>query len=122
MDYEILIPKIKEYLTNLLPEQTPEYCFHNDHHTIDVVQATIEMAEHYALGAEDRFIVICAAYFHDIGYLSGGAARHEQRSAEVAEKFLNKNLVSQEVTQKVKSCILATKMPQTPRNLLEHLM
>ncbi|MFD1164001.1 Pycsar system effector family protein [Sphingobacterium daejeonense] len=122
MDYEILISEIENYLPTLVPEHTSEYCFHNGHHTLDVVTATQEMADHYSLNSEDRFIVVCAAYFHDTGYLSGGAEGHEERSAKIAENFLTAHKVSEVMIERVKSCILATKMPQTPRNLLESIL
>ncbi|MGG5903449.1 Pycsar system effector family protein [Sphingobacterium daejeonense] len=122
MDYEILITEIENYLLTLVPEQASEYCFHNGHHTKDVVMAAQEMADYYSLNTEDRFIVVCAAYFHDTGYLSGGAEGHEERSAKIAEDFLTAHHVSDLVIQRVKSCILATKMPQSPRNLLESIL
>lgn len=122
MVYEILITEIENYLLTLVPEQASEYCFHNGHHTKDVVMAAQEMADYYSLNSEDRFIVVCAAYFHDTGYLSGGAEGHEERSTKIAEDFLTAHNVSDLVIQRVKSCILATKMPQSPRNLLESIL
>jgi len=122
MDYELLIPKIVDYLRKIAFEHKAEFCFHNDEHTKYVALAGKEMADHYALDATDRFVVICAAYFHDIGYIFGGAKGHEKRSEEIAENFLKENQVPGDVIEKVKSCILATKMPQSPRTLLESII
>lgn len=122
MDYDLLIPKILDYLTRLVSEKRADYCFHNSHHTQDVVDATQEMADNYSLNSEEKFIVVAAAYFHDTGYLFGGAKDHETRSAEIAEQFLKEEQVPALVIEKVKSCILATKMPQSPRNLLESIL
>ncbi|WP_156307399.1 Pycsar system effector family protein [Sphingobacterium endophyticum] len=122
MDYDLLIPKILDYLTKLVSEERADYCFHNSHHTQDVVDAAQEMSDHYSLNSEEKFIVVAAAYFHDTGYLSGGAKDHEIRSAEIAEQFLKEEKVHALVIEKVKSCILATKMPQSPRNLLESIL
>jgi len=122
MDYEALLARIVDYITKLVTVKTDEYCFHNDHHTKDVVTAAKKMADHYSLNPEERFIVICAAHFHDVGYFFGGAKDHELRSAEIAEKFLSEHQVEKDVIEKVKSCIFATKIPQSPRNLLESIL
>lgn len=122
MDFESLILKTQEYVSKLANDQCGDYCFHNALHTHDVVEAAEEMATYYQLNSQDRFIVICAAYFHDIGYLFGGAKDHENRGAECAAQFLKEQEVSQDIIEQVKGCIMATKMPQAPRNLLESIL
>ncbi|WKK58709.1 Pycsar system effector family protein [Sphingobacterium sp. BN32] len=122
MDYESLLLKTRDHIGKLTSEQGGKYCFHNALHTNDVVEATEEMAAHYQLNNQDRFIVTCAAYFHDIGYLFGGAQDHEARGAACAEEFLKSEEVDENVIAKVKGCIVATKMPQSPRTLLEQIL
>lgn len=122
MDYESLLLKTRDHISKLTSEQRGDYCFHNALHTNDVVEATEEMATHYQLNNQDRFIVICAAYFHDIGYLFGGAMDHEARGAACAEAFLKSEGVPENIIDQVKGCIVATKMPQSPRNLLEQIL
>jgi len=91
-------------------------------HTEGVVCATIEMAAHYKLSEEDYFIVVSAAYFHDLGCMNGGSQDHEIRSAKLAGEFLSKDDVPEHVIQKIEACILSTKMPQSPSNLLESIL
>ena len=122
MDYEAIILKIRDYIRNVDGEQCTEFCFHNDLHTNDVVEAAQEMAVHYQLNPEDRFIVLSAAYFHDIGYQLGGAKDHEILGAKRAGEFLENLGVSPHIIDQVKNCIIATKMPQSPRNLLESIL
>ena len=122
MDYGSLLVKIQTHLSAQSGNNGQSYCFHNALHTRDVVKATEEMSRHYNLSDEDHFIVLTAAYFHDLGYLSGGATDHEQRSADAATQFLRDNGVSAEVIEKVEGCILSTRMPQSPRNLLEKIL
>ncbi|SFS73019.1 Pycsar system effector family protein [Sphingobacterium wenxiniae] len=123
MDYKLLLGKAKQYaLAFIQKNKTQDYCFHDTAHTDDVVKAVEEMAEHYNLSEEDHFVVMCAAYFHDLGYCTGGAAKHEERGADFAESFLTQENVENSIAEKVKGCILATHTPQSPSNLLEEIV
>jgi predicted metal-dependent HD superfamily phosphohydrolase len=123
MNYKHLLEKAQQFAINFIQQNKKEaYCFHDSAHTDDVVLATEEMAAHHGLGEQDRFVVTCAAYFHDLGYCSGGTAGHEVRSADLALEFLQNEEISEDLQQKVKGCILATQMPQSPKNLLEEVV
>ena len=120
--YSSLLVKIQLHIQSLFGKCASTYCYHGMQHTEGVVNATKEIATHYNLSDEDYFIVVTAAYFHDLGYMNGGNQDHEVRSAQLAEDFLKAEEVSEEVIQKVKDCILSTKMPQSPSNLLESIL
>ena len=123
MNYERLLEKAQQYALNFIQKnKTEAYCFHDSTHTDDVVIAAKEMAEHYKLNDEDHFVVICAAYFHDIGYGTGGAAGHELRSSQLASDFLKHEGVSESLQRKLTGCIMATRIPQRPTNLLEEII
>ena len=123
MDYQLLLAQAKQYTTDFTRQhKLDDYCFHDTTHTHDVVLAVQEMANYYKLSEEDRFIVECAAYFHDLGYCKGGKAQHELRSADMAVEFLQKEGVSVELQEKVRGCIMATRIPQSPNNLLEEIV
>ena len=96
--------------------------FHTLQHTQEVLAAAEKMAEYYQLADEDRFALSLAAWFHDTGYSGGAAKGHEDLSAELAVKFLNEHQVSQAVIDKVKGCINATRIPQTPNSLIEQII
>ncbi|WP_437921944.1 Pycsar system effector family protein [Sphingobacterium sp. LRF_L2] len=124
MKYEEILQDIEPFLFRRVKElgTYSTFCFHDRGHTEAVVEAVEEMSVYYKLSSQDRFIVVCAAYFHDIGYLSGGPVGHEQRSADIAVEFLQKHQVPKQVSDQVVACILATKMPQMPTNLLEQII
>lgn len=123
MNYKHILEKAQQFAINFIQQnKTEAHCFHDTAHTDDVVRATQEMAAHYGLDEQDRFVVACAAYFHDLGYCTGGTARHEIRSADLALEFLQNEGISIDLQQKVKGCILATQMPQSPTNLLEEIV
>ncbi|MFD2035394.1 Pycsar system effector family protein [Belliella marina] len=102
--------------------QDKGYCFHDITHTMQVVNATEEIAKHYKLENESYFTVIIAAYFHDLGYYTGGSVDHELRSAAIAQKYLEGKKVDLYTINAIKKCILSTKFPQSPSNLLEEIV
>lgn len=120
--YSEILDKIKTYFQSFYTKDSECYCYHDVEHTSRVVDAVQEMSNHYQLSEQDNFIVVTAAYFHDSGYINGGSHEHEKRSAQLAEEFLTKENVDSSIINKVKECILSTKMPQTPSNLLESIL
>ncbi len=124
IDYAQLLKQVEEYAENYITENISVcHCFHNTIHTRSVVSAAEEILRYYQLGAEEHFIVISAAYFHDLGYVqSDNAIGHEKRSVEIALEFLREKAIPQGVQEKIKGCILATRMPQDPTNLLEQIL
>ncbi|MEE6186912.1 hypothetical protein PIECOFPK_01490 [Mycovorax composti] len=98
-----------------------ELLYHNYEHTVAVVNAASELNQHYQLSQQDNFIVLIAAWFHDLGYLTD-PLNHEIASSSLAENFLKEKGVSPVIINEVKACILATKMPQQPQNLLQQIV
>lgn len=96
--------------------------FHNLDHTQAVVIASEEMAQYYQLQDEDHAALAIAAWFHDTGYSSGDANGHEAVSVGLATNFLKEHQADEAFIQKVRSAIEATKMPQTPGNLVEQIL
>jgi pycsar effector protein len=47
---------------------------------------------------------------------------HEVKGAELAAKFLTDEKVDPDIIEKVKSCIMATHMPQQPKTLIEQIL
>ena len=120
--YQILTAA-QNYATDLYETKVSKSIhFHTLQHTQEVLAASEKMAEYYQLADEDRFALSLAAWFHDTGYSGGTARGHEELSIELALKFLNEHNVSQAVIDKVKGCINATKIPQTPNNLIEQII
>ena len=120
--FSAILNKISLHIEHIYANEAISFCYHGIAHTCNVVDAVQEMSKHYNLDEEEYFIVSSAAYFHDIGYINGGNKDHEKRSALLAEDFLIKENVSPPVINKVKDCILSTKMPQSPSNLLESIL
>jgi len=118
-----ILAAAQNYVTDLYQTKVSKSIhFHTLLHTQEVLAASEKMAEYYQLADEDRFALSLAAWFHDTGYSGGSAKGHEDLSVELAVKFLTEKQVSQVVIDKVKGCINATRIPQTPNNLIEQII
>lgn len=123
MDYQTIIQDASTWVNNYINEhKSSSLCFHNIEHILQVVDATKKMSTYYQLAEKDNFIVLIAAYFHDVGYYTGPKDGHELRSAEIAESFLLEKNADVDLIQAIKNCIFATRMPQQPKNLLEEIV
>ena len=123
MNYQLLIKRVKDYIDQFYANHTnPKIVYHNSEHTKAVVNAATQISNHYQLSDHDFFVTVTAAYFHDLGYYVAEAKGHEQRSAELAQEFLTQLEVDEATINQVKGCILATKIPQQPQNLLEQIV
>ncbi len=123
INYQQLLEQVSKYVRTYYKEHpNPDFYYHNIKHTGYVVKAGIQIAEHYQLSDHDFFIVCCAAWFHDIGYYYTGSVFHEQKGTEIAAEFLEDQGVDAETVAKIKKCILATKLPQSPEDLNEKIV
>lgn len=96
--------------------------FHSLAHTQNVVIAAEEMAQYYQLQDEDHASLSMAAWFHDVGFLTGEPNGHEEVSKEMAGKFLRENQADEAFIQRVLAAIDSTRMPQSPGNLIEQIL
>ncbi|NJN33269.1 MAG: HD family phosphohydrolase [Saprospiraceae bacterium] len=98
-----------------------EYAYHDFAHTQDVVRVCLQIAKTYSLPQTEIEILTLAAWFHDSGY-DKGADNHEERSADYATRFLKGCDYPLDNIARVAACILATKMPHEPDDLLEKII
>jgi predicted metal-dependent HD superfamily phosphohydrolase len=120
---ESLISAASQYVVNFFAQKIgKDFTFHSFNHTRDVVLHTELIAGNYELSEEDHTAVIIAAWFHDTGYSSGLKKNHEEVSRKIATEFLKQQNASQLLIDKVNGCITATRMPQSPTNLIERII
>lgn len=123
MDYVQLLTDVKQEVISFYnTHQNLGLSYHNLAHTERVVANARLIGTHYQLNERDMFVVVTAAWFHDTGYNINDAKEHELRGVEVAEAFLKTKDVDEETILAVRNCILATCMPQAPKNLLEKIV
>lgn len=120
--YTALADEVQQYARQYFSDHPDErLLYHNIKHTEEVAEAVTAIASHYQLDDHDFFVVLAAAWLHDIGYLSG-ADGHEQRSAGLAGTYLQTKAVDDATISAIQQCILATHMPQQPANLLDQVV
>ncbi len=117
-----LIEAAREYVTEYTGKHFPDaISYHNIDHVNEVARASEEIGKAIGLGDKELEIVLIAALFHDIGYYKGQTG-HERKSAKIATDFLLIKEFSKEKIDRVVSCILATKVPQNPKNILDQVL
>jgi predicted metal-dependent HD superfamily phosphohydrolase len=122
MNIEQIVNDIAHHVTGIFKaNDNGSLTYHNLDHTEGVVEATEQIAAHYKLSDDDLLVVYTAAWFHDVGYVLSGANDHEESGAKAAADYLAQKNISTDIIEKVKGCIRATKMPQSPKNLLEEI-
>ena len=114
--------KIKADILHRLRTELPKNLFyHCPEHTEDVLQAAISIAEQEGVIGEDLLLLKVAALFHDTGFLIVHRG-HEEHSCIVAREALVGYGFSQEQIDHVCELIMATKLPQTPKDKLGEIL
>ncbi len=117
-----LTKKSREYVEKYLHDHINEQLYyHNFKHLQDVTQAAIEIGLESKLNEDQMETVIIAAWFHDTGYCRGWE-NHEITSKTLASEFLRSQGAGEKKIAEVSGCIIATRMPQRPTNILEQVV
>lgn len=117
-----LILKAENYIFKLFKDKLScDYTYHNFLHTQFVVNKLSELLRNEPVSLEDQEALILAAWFHDAGYTSCEQG-HEEKSASIAEEFLQENHVDHAKIQQVKELIFATRLGHEPQNDLEKII
>uniref|UniRef100_A0A7V2ZJH7 HD domain-containing protein n=1 Tax=Ignavibacterium album TaxID=591197 RepID=A0A7V2ZJH7_9BACT len=117
-----LILKSEKYVETILTERCPKnYRYHNFYHIKKVVDAAIIISDNENIEESEKEIIVLACLFHDIGYIDI-CEGHEARSCNYAREFLSKENYPEMKIRQIESCILATKIPQSPKNKLEMIV
>ncbi len=115
--------KTEQFVTKLFRDhERPELAYHNLDHTRSVVSKSQEIAGNYSLSEDETLALHIAAWFHDTGYLNGGAAGHEERSVDYMRDFARAENVKEELIEAAAGCIIATRSPRMPKSLIEEIL
>lgn len=118
MQFEALYKSVVDKLANSLPAYLT---YHNAAHTKKVLAAVIEIGQTERLSEEELTLLKTAALLHDIGFIQNHE-NHEELSCKYAQKALPEFGYSDAQIQQVCSMILATRMPQTPHNIMAQIL
>lgn len=115
--------RAKQYVLHRLErELPPTQYYHSLAHTRDeVVPAVKRLALTQGVDGESLFLLVTAAYFHDLGFVEQ-ANNHEVVSVQIAEDVLPGFGFSSEHVRTIGGIIMATRLPQSPLSPLEEIM
>lgn len=112
-----------DFALNQLRGELPEtLTYHNLWHTEeDVLPGSIRFAQHSGVSEEDLRLLEVAAAFHDLGFTEM-YANHELVGTRIAAQVLPDLGFSERQIERIMGMIMATRLPQSPRNLLEEIL
>lgn len=111
-----IVEEAKEHVFNLLDAKlNPEIEYHTKEHTINVLENAENIGIESGLNEAEMNELRIAALFHDSGYIEGNQ-EHEIKSADYARRFLDERNISEEIISTIEKAVLATKIPQNPKN------
>jgi uncharacterized protein len=108
-------------LDKLERELLPIYTYHGLHHTIDVLKTAAEICHTEGVNSHNTTLVKTAALFHDSGFTIS-PKEHEATGCEIARNILPDYGYSEADIEHICGMIMATKIPQSPKNLLEQIL
>jgi uncharacterized protein len=114
--------KAKNFITRQLKKKLPQYLsYHSIEHIKDVYDAARQIAKKEGVTGEDLNLLLIAAMYHDCGFMIQ-SKEHEKISCDIARETLPNYGFSQEQIKKICGMIMATRIPQKPKNLLEKIL
>ncbi len=113
----------KQYaLSRLEDELSPDLLYHSFAHTKDhVLSAVMRLATMMNIGQEDKKLLEVAACYHDIGFLIQ-QEEHERIGSDMTRQVLPRFDFTPDQIERIIGMIMATRVPQTPSNMLEEIM
>lgn len=119
MDYRAA----KRYIVSRLrTELSDKLYYHGLHHTLDVLRVVSELCRVERVNRRDATLAKTAALFHDAGFMYNKHAGHEQEGCRLVHDTLGGFGYSAADIEVICGMIMATKIPQTPKNLLERIL
>ena len=110
------------FVVNLLKEKlSPFYYYHNHAHTLFVLASAIEIGLSEGCTKEELDLLTAAALWHDTGYINT-YTHHEEASCLLARQYLPDYGYTATAIDRVCGMIMATKLPQSPKNKLEAII
>lgn len=114
--------QMQEYVLDMLRSELPkQYLYHNPEHTLYVQEKTREIGQQEGCTEDELKLLDIAALWHDTGY-TRIYKNHEEQSCQLARHYLSEKGIPLIEIDQICSIIMATKIPQTPKNKLEEII
>ncbi len=112
----------KAFILNKLErELSSKLSYHGLHHTLDVLHCTEELCYFEKVSPYHSLLLKTAALFHDSGFTISNI-EHEKQGCLIVSKHLPDFGYSPQEINLICGMIMATKIPQRPKNYLEAII
>ncbi len=113
---------MRNYVIEMLgTELRREYSYHDLAHTLYVTDKAIEIAQYEGCREEDLRLIEAAGLWHDAGYITS-RHDHEQNGCALFRDHAAQFNFTAEETEQICNMIMATKIPQSPKNYLDEIL
>lgn len=116
--FSLLYQKYMAFLEKNIPDHL---IYHSHLHTKDVIEKVELIGKAENVSEKELELIKVAALFHDMGYLVQ-KKDHESISCGIAKKELPPWGFSEEEIEEICTAIMATKVPQNPKNHLGQIL
>ncbi len=114
--------EMMNFVVRLLNANLPSYYYyHNYEHTLYVLEKALEIGLEENCTEHEIKLLTAAALWHDTGYIKT-YKQHEEEGCEMAGLYLPGYGYSMSDIETVKGMIMATQIPQSPKNKLEEII
>ena len=118
MEYQ----KAENFIVNKLrKELSKDLFYHSINHVEDVLHAAVNLAKLEKINDTDLHLLKIAVLFHDSGF-TVHAKDHEATGCDIVRKTLPEFGYSTSQIEKICGMIMSTRIPQSPKNLLEEII
>ncbi|PCJ23292.1 MAG: phosphohydrolase [Flavobacteriales bacterium] len=112
----------KKYIIERLEKELkPNLYYHGIHHTMDVYEVSIKIAELENISQEEKLIVNTAALYHDAGFVYQ-YEHNEVLAVKMIKEVLPKFGYNDKMIKTIGDIILTTRIKARPKSLLEKIM
>lgn len=108
-------------LDKLRRELSGKLTYHGVHHTLDVLAVVGELCSSEGMSPYETMLLKTAVLFHDSGFVVTTTG-HEVVGCNIAKEILPGYDYSVEEIDRICGMIMATKIPQSPKNRLEEII
>ena len=115
------LTKFKKLAQSRLALLSPHLTYHSPSHTMDVLKQCAKIALREEVAPADIDLLKIAALYHDTGFLFAYMG-HEEKSCEIFLEDIAGMDVAKRDIKIILGLIMATKMPQKPKTLLQRII
>ena len=114
--------KVEKFVTERLQRELPKNLYyHGFHHTQDVLRSAVMIGTEEKITPEEMTLLKVAVLYHDIGFTKV-YKNHEEIGCNMAREELPRFGFNEDEIESICGMILATKIPQQPKNKLEYII